>query len=215
MSEPVPNDVDSLAAVRAAAAGPNPSGQAPGRHVICGTCHLIRCRAEGDQWCLCPKPEDQEADGKPLSRAWTQEVELCRCCAAEALVANSHWAHWFCADCLPRVRVLNQAFDRCVIPVGWHPLVNRVVFDPGRQPGPDAMTAFTDQVLAYLEEGSGMEAYAVALVKRTAGRLGFAEDADIDLDQYLTAAQLALTLGVLDKGEAFARLTQGAGAPPT
>lgn len=211
MSQPDLSASDALAVVRAAATQAYPPREAPSRHVICGTCHQVRGRAEGAQWCICPTGAPP---GRPLSTAWVAEVELCRCCAAEAVPVNSQWAHWFCDECLVRVRALNQALNRCVVPVGFHPLVNEVVWDPGRQPGPVAISALSDQVLAFLEECGGMEEYAAALVGRTCTRLGFPEGADIDLDRYLASAHLAMALGVLDKEAAFAHLAECIGVPP-
>ncbi len=44
--------------------------------------------------------------------------------------------------------------------------------------------------------------------------LGFPEAVDIDLDRYLATTQLALTMGVLTKEAAFARLTRGDSPSP-
>lgn len=158
-------------------------------YTLCGTCHSLQGGpigrvgpAEVRQLCHCATADEHAA--QPRIGDHNTKLELCRCCAVEALPSGSRWSGWFCGECKPRVTTLNRRSGRCVVPIGRHSLMNGVFFDPGAD---DAVRAFADQVTTLFAEMGGTEAWARSAVRLNLATAGLPVDEDIDLDTYLAA----------------------------
>jgi hypothetical protein len=154
----------------------------------CGTCHSLRGGPIGNvgavqvhQLCYCATTEHA---AQPRIGDHNTKLELCRCCAVEALRSGSRWSGWFCGACKPLVTALNQRSGRCVVPIGRHSLMNGVFFDPGVD---DSVRAFADQLTTLFAEMGGTEGWARAAVRLNLAAAGLPVDEDIDLDTYLAA----------------------------
>jgi hypothetical protein len=126
--------------------------------VVCGTCGQVRGPWHYAHECLrhvtlvqsCRCTREKE----PL---WPRfdfntSVELCWCCAAEAVSSGSRWSLVLCPDCKARAIALMRGVGRFVVPIGRHSLMNRVSLSVS---GPRPSTEVVAQFAARLQRFSG------------------------------------------------------------
>lgn len=182
---------------------------------ICATCFGLRGESATHrrQLCSCASPKEHEA----LSEAryardgtyWTRVAEICRCCGAEVLDAGHKFALWFCGACRGRARAVNEACGRCVIPIGWHSIVNGVYVNPKRLRSLSGATVEADQVNAVFRETGSVWEWGRRVVERQWHRAELPLGQDITVDDYLKAVRSRR----VDKAALFEDLAAARGIP--
>lgn len=176
----------------------SPSGAfavAPGIHV-CGTCYCLYGRTDrGAQLCRCASSDEHEALAKAARRknhdGWIRSHELCRCCGASLVDASTKWARWFCGPCLERAVEVNRACGSCVIPIGYHSMVNGVFRYVNRCKTLPGATAFADQLNAFFRESGSVWEWGLTVIARHWARAGLPPGTAVPVDTYLTAVDAA------------------------
>lgn len=156
---------------------------------VCGKCHALRGGpiATVDDvavWQLCDCATVEERTAQPRVWDFSTAFELCRCCGLEALRSGSRWSVWFCAVCNQRVRELNAASGRCIVPIGRHSSMNGVFLDSNADEG---LRVFTEQVTSLFHEIVGTEGWSRTAVRMNLAAVGLPMGEDIDLETYTAA----------------------------
>ncbi|MDQ6695861.1 MAG: hypothetical protein M3Z46_00190 [Actinomycetota bacterium] len=84
---------------------------------------------------------------------------------------------------------MNKAAGRCVIPIGRHSLMNRLVACPEQLRTDTAAGAFADQLNTLFTNIDGLRTWAATVIINNLIELGFQGDQDVLLADYLTAAR--------------------------
>ena len=116
---------------------------------------------------------------------------LCHVCGLEVAPGHTRWRLVVCETCRPRVRALNQAAGRVVIPPGIHSIVNQTSYRPHPDDDPSRLVAFADQLKASLASVSEFRAWATDQLLHRLRALGFASGLEIPLQEYLDACTAA------------------------
>lgn len=156
--------------------------------IICGRCHQLR-GPSGLGWfqlCSCATAEERKANEPVEPRDLATVMVLCRCCALSTVPTRSRWAHFVCGPCRGRIVELNRTAGRLVIPIGYHSIVNGVSLS-GARVAPEALSAFSDQLLALFREQGGLWAWADRVVVSNLAHLGLPTASDVGLSEYLAA----------------------------
>jgi len=181
---------------------------------LCARCFQLY----GERWgirqlCLCASSEELQAASEAAYRLrasyWTHIEEICRCCGVEAVDTRHKFCHWFCQDCRARVSELNFACGSCVIPVGWHSIVNSVFYTSDRPDVLPNLAAFADQLHAFFRESGSTWGWGCLVIARHWAAAGLPPGEDVSLDTYLDAVA---TLGI-DKPALFDELVSARGIP--
>jgi len=77
-----------------------------------------------DKTAVVPGPENPEWAW--LGFDYEKIIELCRCCGSEILTSGSRWSVFFCKDCKNKVAELNGQFQKAIVPIGRHSLMNGI-----------------------------------------------------------------------------------------
>lgn len=157
-------------------------------YVICGHCHGLR-GPTGQGWtqlCACATKEERAANEPATRRDLSTAVVLCKCCGLRAVPTGSRWAHFVCEACKERIIALNRSAGRCVIPIGYHSIVNGVSLN-GAAASPEAATAFSDQLVALFREQGGIWAWGERVVLSNLVYVGLPTSVDVSLEVYLDA----------------------------
>ena len=178
---------------------------------ICGACYELRGfwlyqGRELQQECECTYSRVR-AGFQPAPARWpvndfNEVVTLCYCCGAELLRSGSKWSVWFCEECKGRVRALNVRYQRCLIPIGRHSVMNGFAVRGRDAQVPAAVEQFVLCAEALQDRTGLLNHWAAAIVAETARTRGFQEGEDVPLLDYLKA----LARWPADKASAFARL---------
>lgn len=177
---------------------------------VCGRCFGLRGEQSGRrQLCGCASPAERDAEQATQGRNWTMLKELCRCCAATVISAHHKFARWFCDECLTRVVEVNTACGTCIIPIGWHSIVNGVFISTNRHKDLPDLDAAADQLYAFLRESGGTWEWGRHVVEQHWIAAGLPAGGDVPLDHYLAAVA---GLGV-DKQALFEALVSARGVP--
>jgi ADP-ribosylglycohydrolase len=123
-------------------------------------------------------------------------VMFCYCCGQEALKSGSRWSVFFCEDCKRKVMELNAQFQRAIIPIGRHSMMNGIALNNDGYKDPK----FVEQ---FWTKANNMFANIEKLSKWTAQRLSnnfkvLGYDDDVFLNDYLKKVAVAV-----DKSGAF------------
>ena len=116
---------------------------------------------------------------------------LCHVCGLEVAPGHTRWRLVVCETCKPRVRALNQAAGRVVIPPGIHSIVNQTSYQPRPNDDPSRLVAFADQLKASLASVSEFDAWATDQLLHRLRALGLASGLEIPLQEYLDACTAA------------------------
>ena len=186
--------------------------------VVCGSCYDLRGTwshqgSQLQQEChhTCSSRREslrlvreglQPAPAKWSGHDFNEVATLCYCCGAELLHSGSRWSVWFCEACNRRVRALNGRYQRCLIPVGRHSLMNGFGLNGRDALVPGAVEQFVLSARGLFDSIDLLEEWAPAIVAEKARARGFQEGADVPLLDYLDA----LVRSPADKVRAFKRL---------
>jgi hypothetical protein len=184
---------------------------------ICTICFELRGRYDKHrQQCRCDReanPEEYEtrwlrAGGAPYD--FNDDVELCRCCAVALVPSGSRWSPFFCGECKRRVRALNNAFGRWVIPIGRHSMMHGAFL--GAVESDEKAEEFALALGGLFERIAHLELASCAVVERNLKTLGLLDEGSLPLSAYLEAA----VAYPLTKETAFSNLCAqfGASEPP-
>lgn len=182
---------------------------------LCARCFQLYGERGGiRQLCHCASSEELEAASESAFRIkgsyWRRIEEICRCCGVEAVDTSHKFCHWFCDDCRARVREVNFAFGSCVIPVGWHSVVNGVFFRSDRAGVRSSLEAFADQLDAFFREAGDTWRWGCLVIARHWDAAGLLPGEDVSLDSYLDAVAVL----DVDKPALFDELVSARGIPP-
>lgn len=156
------------------------------------------------QKCLCkdddsPVPKQEDEEWKWLGFDYRKIMELCYCCGQELLISGSRWSVFFCDDCKTKVLELNRRFQRAVIPVGRHTLMNGIEIDSDKLNEPEAVQAFHAKANDMIERNKKMNKWNAQIVSDNLKALGCGND--IFVNDYLKKAPMKV-----GKSEAFAKM---------
>jgi hypothetical protein len=190
-----------------------------GRFVVCAACGRLRGpwgRYEGElefeQRCGCHPAEERDERWPGFDH--NTVAELCRCCGYEVVRSGSKWSVWFCRECLDRVKGLNAAAGRCVVPIGRHSLMNGVFYQPSEAGlNPAALGAFSDQLHTFFGAVDATEAWRRRVVRANLAAINLGEALSVPVSHYCRRVRAA----GLSKEAAFAALVaaaKGGGAVP-
>ena len=112
-------------------------------------------------------------------------AELCRCCGLELLSSGSRWSKWFCKQRLESVRHLNESFGACMIPIGWHSLMNGTFLRADRARGQAAQIAFFDQLTAFFGQADKVKSWGRDVTSENIAAVGLEKWDPIPLRAYL------------------------------
>lgn len=182
---------------------------------ICGSCFGLYGEINlRRQLCSCATPEEHRANGEARYQSsgtyWTRLAEICRCCGATLVTADHKFSLWFCGKCLKRVREVNKACGSCVIPIGWHSIVNGVFAPSNRCKTLMGATAVADELGAFFRETVSVSEWGDRLVERHWLAAGLPLGQDVSVDDYLKAVRAT----VPDKVALFDELVAVRGVPP-
>ncbi|MDF0650109.1 MAG: hypothetical protein P0121_01395 [Nitrospira sp.] len=178
---------------------------------ICGVCHTLHGtwryqHHQLDQHCQCiyrrVRAGLQCAPAPWPVYDFNEVVTLCRCCGAQLLESGSRWSVWFCPECKARVVGLNQRYQRCLIPIGRHSMMNGFRLSGSECRNPSAVEQFVLNVRAMQDSTGLLVDWAAAIVSETARARGFPDGMDVTLLDYAHA----LEQHPVDKVSAFERL---------
>jgi hypothetical protein len=136
---------------------------------LCVDCCGLRGPYDGfDNLCRC---DDRAWDRLPIPRCGDlhNNAHLCRSCISALAPGCSRWTFYYCEACRPHVARLNRLSGRCVVPIGPHSMMNRVVHTAGDGPDVDAQAvAFADQLSTLFQNQTTLHELTV---QRTRTRL--------------------------------------------
>jgi hypothetical protein len=103
---------------------------------ICPTCFEIHGRlclrgfrsGVYDQLCPCDPEPTHPHVGTWRGFDFSTLIELCYCCGRRPIRSGSRWSPFFCEDCKPRIRELNERVGFALVPIGRHSIMNGVFF---------------------------------------------------------------------------------------
>jgi hypothetical protein len=182
---------------------------------VCGSCFGLYGKS-GDrrQLCACAAPEEHQANGEARYQSagtyWTRLAEICRCCGAALVTADHKFAVWFCRGCLKPVREVNKACGSCVIPIGWHSIVNGVFAPTNRMKTVTGATAVADELGAFFRESVSVSEWGTEIVKRHWLTAGLPLGQDVSVKDYQNAVRATAP----DKTALFDELAAARGIPP-
>jgi hypothetical protein len=177
---------------------------------ICSSCFEIhgRMRVRGvrsgvyDQLCACdPRPTHPDADtwwGFDFNRL----VELCYCCGTAAIRSGSRWSPFFCEECKPRVRMLNESLGLpfALIPVGRHSMMNTIVAHTESIDG--ELAEFAVAMRSLFDRIDDLREWQRRIMQQNLQRLGLGDRRDALLKEYIERA------GSFDRRLAFEELRE-------
>jgi ribosomal protein S27AE len=177
---------------------------------VCGRCFMLHGQRHGRrQLCDCASAADRAVVRAASDSGWTRLQEICRCCAAAVVSASHTFARWFCGECLSRVTEVNKACGTCMIPIGWHSIINGVSISANRSRLLPDLTAAADQLHAFLRESGDTWEWGRQVIEQHWYAAGLPVGGDVPLERYL-AAVAALDV---DKQAAFDALVSARGVP--
>jgi hypothetical protein len=157
--------------------------------VVCGRCHELRGPVPGRtdgafQLCSCSHVEVHRAQA-----SWGGDhntyAELCKCCGLVLLRSGSKWSVWLCEPCKEQVMALNQAAGRCVIPIGRHSLMNRVLARTSELQSSVGVGAYVDQLHSLFVRINDLHTWTSTVIQRNLEALNLDSEEDIALSDYL------------------------------
>jgi hypothetical protein len=186
-----------------------------GGFVVCTACGELRGawgrydgELEFEQRCDCHRAEERDERWPGFDH--NTVAELCRCCGLEGLKSGSKWSVWFCRDCLDRVKDLNGAAGRCVVPIGRHSLMNGVFYQPSESGvSAPALSAFSDQLLTFFGAVDATDAWRRRVVRANLAAINLGEALAVPVDRYYRRVRAA----GLSKEAAFTALVAAASQP--
>ena len=165
------------------------SAEAYGEMKVCGSCGVLKGSefpdAEDPQvhLCGCVPEGERQAQARWGNHDFNKELELCYCCGAVEIRSGSKWATFFCGPCARRISRLNRSVGRCVIPIGRHSLMNRVI---APEPLDEvSVIAFADQLGGFFKSVTFIHDWSSIVVLENLERTGYPKGADAPLSEYL------------------------------
>jgi hypothetical protein len=129
-------------------------------------------------------------------------AELCRCCGRILLLSGSKFSIWFCDECKERVRALNSASGRCVIPLGRHTFCNGIGTESPRLWKHGDVERFVNNCRGLWESMGVLDRWADEVVHRNCVALGLDTRPTVLLSSYLVAVKVS----GIRKPEAFTQM---------
>lgn len=167
---------------------------------ICRECHLLYHRVPVNglqQRCRCDGSEEATWPGYDFN----ERIHLCRLCHQELLPSGSRFSLWFCTPCKELVVGFNDRMRRWLIPTGRHSFMVRGYEDPPvplRLAGPVAVRAgegdldaeqevdrFVTGLLGMSSSIDLLHEWSGWTLERLFGALGFPEERDVDVPEFL------------------------------
>jgi hypothetical protein len=181
---------------------------------VCGECFcLFGGTIPNRQLCQCASEEEHRALSEECHRIsgtyWHFEAELCRCCAAELVDTRTKYARWFCAKCLIFAHHVNRTFASCVIPIGWHSIVNGVFINARSCSTGTGAVGAVDQLTAFFRESESVWEWGLEVTEYQWNRAGLPLGDTVAVDMYLQAVQVTAT----PKADYFVELLKARGIP--
>ncbi len=181
---------------------------------VCGECFcLFGGTVPNRQLCQCASEEEHHALSEECHRIsgtyWHYEAELCRCCAAELVDTRTKYARWFCAKCLIFADHVNRTFASCVIPIGWHSMVNGVFINAWSCRTRTGVVGAVDQLTAFFRELESVWEWGLEVTEYEWKRAGLPHGDTVAVDVYLQAVQVTPT----PKADHFVELLEARGIP--
>lgn len=181
---------------------------------VCGDCFGVFGTFGNDrQLCSCSSPEEHDTLAKEnyanKQTYWSHVAEICRCCGSELLEARHKFALWFCPACLGYARGVNEDFGSCVVPVGWHTIVNGVFANSRMCSTPEGARAFSDQMSAFFRESGSVWEWGLDVIERHWKRANLPDGGAVSVDEYLCA----IGAKSVSKNDCFKKLAIARGVP--
>jgi hypothetical protein len=168
------------------------NAKAYGEMKVCGSCGYLKGSlpqtAEEPEvhLCGCVPQEERRAQPRWGNKDFNQELELCYCCGAVEIRSGSKWASFFCGPCHRRIGRLNRSVGRCVIPIGRHSLMNRVI---APEPMDEvSVIAFVDQLGGFFKAVTFVDDWSGIVALRNLALCGYPKGVDAALGEYLDRA---------------------------
>lgn len=112
-------------------------------------------------------------------------VTLCYCCGQELLSSGSRWSVWFCEDCKKNVIRFNSIYQKRIIPIGRHSIMNGYILNVQKfEDGMDkAIEEFTGNVKDLSRGIEHLEKWRKIIMQKNFKALSYSED--ILLNEYM------------------------------
>jgi hypothetical protein len=146
--------------------------------VVCGRCFGLRGPSPGGLLQRCGCEPSEPWPGHDLARF----VELCRCCALEALPSGSRWSVWFCDECKHRALAFNDAMGRYVIPIGRHSLMKRIGVRMEEATDPGRVESFLGEIGKMFRAQDDTSAWAAIITRDNLRAICARPEVDVPLD---------------------------------
>jgi len=130
---------------------------------------------------------------------FNEMVMLCYCCGQKVLKSGSRWSVFFCEDCKKKVMELNQQFQRAIIPIGSHSLMNGIGLNKDGIDNPQAIKEFHAKTNKMFASNEKLRKWTTQRLSNNFKVLGY--DDDVLLNDYIAKAAV-----VVDKSEAFGQM---------
>jgi hypothetical protein len=162
------------------------------RLVVCSACGRLRgpwryaIDEFRDLWfvqsCGCDRTEE------PLWPRfdYNTAVELCWCCASEALPSGSRWSTFLCDECRHRALDLRRPDGRLVVPIGRHSLMNRTSLSVDSVwSRPQEVPEFAERLIELSAGITAVWEWGARQARAHLEALGLDGEPDVSLGEYL------------------------------
>ena len=189
------------------------NAEAHGDMKVCGSCGNLKGSLSLDSeepevhLCDCVAQAERRAQPRWGNKDFNADLELCYCCGAVEIRSGSKWCSFFCGPCHRRIGRLNRSVGRCVIPIGRHSLMNRVI---APEPLDEvSVIAFADQLGGFFKAVTFIDDWCGKVALRNLELCGYRKGTDAPLGEYLDRARKH----ALSPSDAFESLVRAVATP--